>query len=332
MSVLITGGVGFVGMNLTEELTSRGETVVLFDRGPLPACVAAALKLTSPRPIFVEGDVTKADGLITVLDRHRCARIVHLAAITAGPVCEAEAPEAIVAVNVVGTVNVLRAAKLTGATKVVYVGSGSAYGSAWYEGGLLQEETSPSKPESLYGITKLAAEQAALRLAAIWGINLAAVRLGSVCGPWERPTGARERMSPYLQLARMALRGETAVLPADEVRRDWIYSRDVAAGLAALLSSPAAQGLMHLSSGIEWHHPLMTWCDVLASAYPAFCWRTVKPGEHANIDMIDHRDRSLMSIERLVGATGFKIMFSSEAASVDYLTWIKNHESALVSS
>ena len=180
MSVLVTGGCGFVGINVAEELIARGNRVVLFDRIGLPSAADRLLRERDPRLAVVIGDVRDLPLLKAVFREHGVQRVIHTAVITAGATREAREPNEIIDVNLHGTVNILEAASSVGCERVIYVGSGQAYGATHEERVSLREDISPSRPEEVYGITKFAAEQIALRLGALWKISVISVRLGSV--------------------------------------------------------------------------------------------------------------------------------------------------------
>src|SRR5690606_9753123 len=143
----------------------------------------------------------------------RIDRLVHGAAVTAGVAREKRDPATIVEVNVAGTARVLEAAHRHGVGRIVHVSSGSAYGRSLFECARLYEDATPERPETMYQITKFAGERTVLRLRALYGLDLVCTRLGSVIGPWERDTGVRDTLSTHFQLAQMAARGKTAVLP-----------------------------------------------------------------------------------------------------------------------
>ena len=81
-------------------------------------------------------------------------------------------------------IKVLDAAHRHSAQRIIYIGSGAAYGESLYRLPRLYEE-SPSIPKTLYSITKHAAERMCMRLRELWTLDLACVRLGTVIGPWE---------------------------------------------------------------------------------------------------------------------------------------------------
>ena len=141
-------------------------------------------------------------------------------------------------------------------------------------------------------------------------------------GPWERDTGVRDNYGTHTQLAGMALAGKTAVLTPREVRRDWIYSRDIAAGLIALLDAPTPpHALYNLSSGVEWVNPIREWCDTLKKEYPRFEYRVAAAGEEPNIWYTDV-DRSLMDVGRIAQDVGFVPRYQMIEAYADYLDWL----------
>jgi nucleoside-diphosphate-sugar epimerase len=324
VAVLVTGGFGFVGLNVVEALLARDERVVVFDRQqpPFPTRDHPALAAE-----VVIGDIADARQVDAAFQRFDIRRVVHAAAVTAGTEREAAQPERLLQVNVQGTLNVLQAARHATCARVVYVSSGQAYGKTHDEGGRLYEEQSPSRPTDLYGISKFTAEQMALRLGELWHLDVVAARIGSVCGPWEFDTGVRDMLSPYLQVVRLALRGQCAVLPPGEVWRDWIYGVDVAEGLVALLQAGASKHrFYHLSSGMDWRGTFGTWCETLRTRYPGFSWHVARGDEPPNVSFVVERDRAAMDIGRIAEDVGFRPRFGPHQAYADYIEWISRHE------
>lgn len=99
MSVMISGGTGFVGLNVVEALLMRGERVVIYAIDTPPdAAIRAFTKL--PGDLIVErGDVRDADAFASALRRHAVDRLFPFAAITSGPAREREGPERVLEVN-----------------------------------------------------------------------------------------------------------------------------------------------------------------------------------------------------------------------------------------
>lgn len=321
MSVLVTGAAGFVGLALVEHLLARGEHVVGVDLAPPPPEAREAFAALPGRFDAVEADVRDADALRHAFARHAPERLVTLAAVTADAARERAAPRTIFDVNVGGTIAALTVAAERGLARVVHASSGAVYGASGASAAHLVEDDTPLRPESLYGISKLAAEQAALRLAALHGLDLVVGRLGTCFGPWEADTGVRDTPSAPLQIVRLAERGAEVVLPRPSPR-DWLYVRDAAAGLAALLDvRRPAHRTVNVAAGFV--GALDDWCRAIAPAFPGLRWR-VDPGA-ANVDLYAPYDRAPMDVSRLTGGTAFVPRFDLAAAAADFLPWRRRH-------
>ena len=322
MAILVTGGAGFVGVNVVEALLELGHEVVSFDATAWPPEAARALDPYATRLHFESGSVLDVPAVDALFARYPMRQVIHAAAITSGANRESRDPGSIIDVNLRGTLNVLEAARRHDVSRAIYVGSGAAYGESLYRLPRLYEET-PSIPTTLYSITKHAAERMCRRLRELWNIDIVCVRLGTVIGPWERDTGARDNFGTHSQLAELALAGRTAVLTPREIQRDWIYSRDVADALLALLVAPSlSHTVYNLSSGVAWERPIERWCEALKRAYPDFTFRKAAGVEQANISYTD-RDRGLMDVGRLVHDTGFRPSYVAEKAYGAYLDWLR---------
>ena len=309
MTVLVTGASGFVGLAVTEALLEAGESVVAFDAAPLPAPAAAMFAALPGALRCVVGDVRDEAAVARAMAG--VDRMVSAAAITAGAAREAAEPELVIAVNVQAVATVTRLAASAGLRRVIHLSSVAAYGATAQTPGPLTEDM-PLRPAALYGITKAAGEAVALRLAALAGLDLAAVRLGSCFGPWEHATGLRDTLSPQQQILIAIRRGEDIVLESDAVR-DWLYVRDAAAGVLALLDAPALRHpVYNLGTGRAW--PLSAWCDALA---PGLAWR-VGPAPHVRT----WNERPVSSIDRLVADTSYRPRFGAAEAAADWLGFL----------
>lgn len=328
-TVLITGASGFVGLALAEHLLARGDHVVGYDLAPPPAIALRAFAALPGRFEAVRGDVRDAAAIGRALRDHGVERAVLLAALTADAARERATPQAIFEVNVGGVLAALDAAASAGVARVVLGSSGAVYGASGYATTTpLDELDTPLRPEGLYGISKQAAEAAAARLAMLHGIDLRIGRLGTCFGPWEAATGARDTLSAPWQVLHHARQGRAVRLPRDS-RRDWLYVRDAATALAALLDAPALPTpVHHLSAGFEWS--LGQWCDRVADWYPGFEWRIDGASGDAGaatddavlVDCYGPRDRASLSIRRLCADTGFVPRFDLPRAAADFHAWL----------
>ena len=322
MATLITGGAGFVGLALAERLIADGDRVVLFD-------LAAPQALARPELAgmrFVGGDIRSAADIDRALGTEAIDRVVHAAAITPNEQRERTHARDIVDVNIGGTVNLMeRIAACGGVARVVALSSVAVYGfSSPHPSDAYEEELSPPAPAALYGITKLAAEQAALRLGHLHGLDVRVARLGPVYGRWEHATGLRDALSPQHQVVQAALEGREVVLPR-AMHADWIYAGDVASGLANLCRASALQHrIYHVGGGRM--SDLVEWCGLVAARWPSLGWRLASPGEAPSVVYGMTQDRAPLSIARLQRDTGFVPAFDPQAALADYLGWLGHDE------
>ena len=326
MAVLVTGGAGFVGLNVVEQLLMRGEEVVIFGREPLPEAAARAFAPLSGKLSSIQGDVRDAGALRAVFANFFIDRLFPLAAITAGPSRESEDTETVLDVNLRGAAVTLRMAREAKVRRVVFPSSISVYGESLNTHGLLREDTTPPVPNSIYGVTKYAGERMALRLKELWGLDLVCARIGSVFGPWERDTGVRDLCGATMQMSLAALRGTHAVLPDKLLPRPWIYARDLARGLIVLLDAKSPKyPVYNIGSGLDWAPHMHAWPKLLAGAFPQFSWSVSDKPEEVNIDFRDPKPRGIEDISRISQEFGFSPQFLPEAAFTDYLDWLKGY-------
>lgn len=322
MRVLLIGGAGFVGLGIAEALLARGDDVTLFDRRQPPAAAEKALGALPGRLSVTAGDVC-ADADVRRAVAAQPDIIIYGAALTADAAREAAEPDRILDVNVGGLVRTLQAAGAGTVKRSILLSSASAYGDSAFQSAPLEETTAPT-PHSLYAVTKLAGEQFARRLAELGSLDVRIVRLSSVFGPWEHDTGARDTLSPPFQVALAALEGRPALLPR-ACLRDFVYVRDVAGGVLALIDSPTpAHDLYNIGPGSAW--PLLDWGRRLAGiARPGFECRLRRPGEAATINLHGDRDRASLAIARLRDELDYMPRFGMTESARDYGAWLAAH-------
>jgi UDP-glucose 4-epimerase len=305
----IVGGCGFVGLNIAVAAAGRGHAVTLFDRAPPPEAFRAGTSAT-----FVPVDVTVPDTLAALSDRG-IGLLICGSAITSGPARDAAEPGRVLAVNLLGLVNLLEAARAAGISRVVNLSSVAAYGAAGARHDPLTEERTPSEPKTLYALSKFASEVAAARLAALWEMDIRSVRLSSLFGPWERATGVRDTLSPHLQLLAAAEEGRAALLPHAGIR-DWTYAPDVAAAVLLLAGVERPRhGLHNISRGVT--SSVLAFGQALRRHWPRFECRIAEAGETPTVDMQIVGDRGSMDTARLIEDTAGAAVFRDPLDTVD---------------
>jgi dTDP-glucose 4,6-dehydratase len=326
LSILLTGGSGFVGLNVAELLLARGDDVVLFAATPPPEPAVREFSPAPGRLAVVIADVTDGAALDRAMRAHQVDRVIHAAAITAGAERDKREARRIAEVNLLGTIETLEAARRRAVRRFIQVSTGSVYGRAGVVdgGGFLEEDEPAPVPQSLYGITKYAAERTALRYRELFGMDVVAARLATVFGRWEFETGVRDSMSLVLQATRLAEAGREAVLPAGLEMRDWIYAPDAARALAALLDAERpSHDVYNVGTGRPW--TVAEWCDRLKVRYPAFSWRETRRSDELTVTLLGSGGRSPFAARRLRGDIGFVPRYGLDDAFADYMAWRDAH-------
>ncbi|MEQ8348576.1 MAG: NAD(P)-dependent oxidoreductase [Sneathiellaceae bacterium] len=326
----VTGGSGFIGLNLVEALLRRGETVLSISLDGFPAVAAAEFARLPGRVVDAVADVTDGDAVARLLAAHGIRRLFHGAVITAGEAREREAAARILEVNIVGATRVVEAAARSGVARVVLASSSAVYGEAFFGAGPVPETVQPV-PRNLYGISKLATELMGRRLAALHGLSVAAARITAAMGPWERDTGLRDTLSPMFQIACLAAEGRPVRLPKGGLR-DWVHAPDVAAALVRLLDAAELPHFAYnVSPGVTWHPA--RFCEALQAVWPALDWALVDDEAAATIAFMDDlgRTRQPADIGRLRDLwPGAEL--SPSAALDSFARWIADHPSWFAAS
>lgn len=234
MSVLVTGGAGFIGSHVCEGLLARGERVVAFDSFDdfyEPVVKEANLERARDHAGFslVRGDVRDADALGALPE---VDAVVHLAA-RAGVRPSIEQPALYADVNVMGTVRLLEWARSRGLERLVFASSSSVYGNN--EKVPFSESDPVDHPISPYAATKKAGELICHAAHALDGIGIACLRFFTVYGPRQRPDLAIHKFS------RLLLQGQPIPMFGDgTTSRDYTYIDDTVSGVLAALDWTAA--------------------------------------------------------------------------------------------
>jgi nucleoside-diphosphate-sugar epimerase len=295
---LLTGVSGFLGLTLAETLLAAGHRVVGLSHDDLPESARAAFAALPGRLEFVRCDLAGDVDLAALLAEHRPGFVITAAAITPGPGADGLLTARTIDVNVAATYALLETARAAGVRRFFQPSSMAVYG-AGVHGARPLRETDPARSDDLYSISKYAAERIALRCASLTGFDVRVGRIAALFGPWERETGVRDRLSPHLQLLRLAASGREVVVDR-RARRDWTPAEDVAAAIVGLLALPDPKyRLYNLGCGTCW--PFEHWPMALAAVRPDFAWRFAEPGETGSLVYHDSLEtpRQPLDITRL---------------------------------
>ena len=235
MRYLVTGGAGFIGSNIVEELVRRGQDVVVLD------------DLSSGKEenlAAIRGKIALHIGTIVDLAavQSACAGIdyvIHLAARTSVPRSVAN-PLETNRVNIDGTLNVLVGARDAKVRRLVFAASSSAYGETAQ---LPKTESMPASPISPYGVTKLAGELYAQVFGRAYGLENVSLRYFNVFGPRQDPSSQYSGVLSRFMLA--VIRGKSPVIFGDgEQSRDFTYIANVVDVTLRACEVPGASGMV----------------------------------------------------------------------------------------
>ncbi|WP_066190251.1 NAD-dependent epimerase/dehydratase family protein [Gracilibacillus timonensis] len=321
MTILITGGSGFVGINIIEKLLDEKQDIVNYATFPVPDEATYSFDNRSGHYKFIHGDVTDSFMLDSVMNNYDIETVIHGAVITPDFQQEQANSENISRVNYMGTVNVLEAARKHHIEKFIYISSVSVYGDSAFKGNILHEEATIPVPRTLYEITKYAAERTALRYKELFNMEVIVTRLGQVFGPWERYTGIRHTPSGPFQATRSALLYKEVHMERPGLR-DWVYSRDVAAAIWEIWKeNDSTYDIYNIGSGQQW--TMAQWCEMLLEKIPALQY-TIGKSEDNNVDFFVPADASMLSIKRLKTDIGYIPKYGIAEAYKDYMQWIED--------
>jgi nucleoside-diphosphate-sugar epimerase len=246
MTTLVIGA-GLVGAQVARLLVEDGERPVLLDHSAQPQAVG---QIVDPsKVVMMEGDVLRPLSIMKAIGDHKISSIIHTAAYPLLTLGAQREPYAAINLNIMGTVNVLEAARVAGIKRVVV--SSSSVLCSFFEGGegegdLMQEEALP-RPTTFYAATKQAVESLGLNYARWCGIEFAGMRYGAVFGPWNGAGGGGPS-NTVRQALRDAMAGREAKVP--EAAMEWVYSKDAARGtVLALRAKDLGSRIFNITMG-----------------------------------------------------------------------------------
>ena len=238
MRVLVTGGAGFIGSHLVDRLLEQGNSVRVLDNlssGPRRDLPGDGYQL-------IEGDVR--DRAIVEASLDGVDHVFHLAALVSVP-ASIQAPRDCYEVNLIGSLQVLQAAKVAGVQRVVLASSAAVYGDFL---GPVSEATAPA-PLSPYAASKLGMEQAAQLFTTTFGLETVCLRFFNVFGPRQAPDSQYAAVIPAFIQA--GLVQDPPVVHGDgQQRRDFVFVADaVQACLLAATREGASGSVINIGGG-----------------------------------------------------------------------------------
>ena len=233
---LVTGGSGFIGSHVVDRLVAeQAAEIVVFDAHPRAENLKEAV--ASGRVRLVEGDVGDQAALAEAASG--VDGVFHMAVLPLGP-CS-EDPRRCLDVNVVGTFNVLDAARRAGVRKVVFSSASSVYGDT----NETMDETHPLGARTMYGGSKIAGEYFARAFHDLYGLEYVILRYMNVYGP-------RQDGGLVINVLRRIRAGEPPTIMGDGSQSfDFVHVADVAGANVRAMASDVSEATLNVGGGNE---------------------------------------------------------------------------------
>ena len=244
MKILVTGGAGFIGSNLSQRLINEGHEVVVIDN--FNDYYDVSLKRDRVKEFLqdvtvIEGDITDAPFIEDLFKEHSFDVVCHFAA-QAGVRYSIEQPSEYVKANVLGMQILLETMKEAGVKQMVYAASSSVYGMDTKAP--FKETERADRPVSVYAATKRAAELLAYSYHNQYGLDVTCLRFFTVYGPWSRPDMA------MLKFADLMTSGKPIdVYNNGDLRRDFTYVDDIVEGFTRAIHKPLGYEILNIGNG-----------------------------------------------------------------------------------
>jgi nucleoside-diphosphate-sugar epimerase len=328
MSILVTGGTGFLGSYLVRYLVDEQgrDDVVVFDK----YVDLARLGDAAGRVRVIEGDVGDAGALAAVAREHRVDAIAHLASLLGNPRGDQLAPYVQAVCG--GFVNVMVAAQQAGARRVLFASSVAAYGTrdqATYTesepaADQLMTEEEEGTARDAYGASKLWSEAMGRYCSRILGTDFLVLRFGSTFGLGRSARGSYRsglvnapNSGHFMARVERAAQGHAIVMPNDAQIVDWTYAADAAH--AAWLGLTAHDPPHRLYNVAAERRPIGAFTAKLRELLPD-AEISSDPAEHATSE---HR---FMDGTRIREELGFRPRYTLETGLEDYIERLRDYQ------
>jgi UDP-glucuronate 4-epimerase len=305
MKILLTGGAGFIGSHLLEQLIARGDDVAVID--DFNDYYDPAIKRSNlPRGGFrlYERDIRAAAEIVL---REKPDLLVHLAA-RAGVRPSQSNPALYESVNVAGTLGLLEACRAAGVGRFVFASSSSVYGNAPVP---FREDFEDLRPISFYGVTKLLGEHYVRVYARLHGLQATCLRFFTAYGPRQRPD-----MAIHAFTAAVATGREIPMFGDGSTERDYTFVTDIVQGLLGAIGTPEPFAIYNLGeSRTVALRRLIELIGEHVGRTPRIRPLPEQPGDV---------QRTCASIERARARLGYAPKVSIEEGVKDFVAWFRS--------
>ena len=306
MRVLVTGGAGFIGSHITEELLRNGASVRILDN--FSSGKRENLEAFHGNLEILEGDLRDAEAIKAAV--RDVDLVFHLAAFVSVPQSMSD-PETCFAINVAGTVTLLEAARRAGVRKVVLSSSTAVYGNT---DKFPTDEETPLQPLSPYALSKQVNELYARLYSRTLSLPVVALRYFNVYGPRQRPDSDYAAAIPIF--VRRLVAGEPITIYGDgKQSRDFVFVKDVVRANLLAAESDAAGESFNVCTGHETTLlDLMEELSEVSPTSPQVRFETPRAGDIY---------RSAGNPEKAAAAIGFRAKTSLAEGLAQTVEWMK---------
>jgi nucleoside-diphosphate-sugar epimerase len=309
MTTLITG-LGLVGTSYAQHALKRGENVVFYDMAPRKDFLAR--KLGSAEVPVVQGDVRDLPSLIETMQKYKVDKVLHTAGLIGGKV--AQPVYAGMQINVMGTINVAEAVRLTGVKRLMQISTMGIYDRR-FEGDTPLDEAFHRGPGEAYGNSKVAKELMVEAYQRLFGFELIIVRLANVygVGHFAGGSGGGEMVQNLLQTG---IKGGVVKINQETARDfEYIYYKDLGRALDKAATVPlSAPTTLNIGTGV-----VIKFDDLIGTAEKLLPKLQVEliPGKPPR------SSKQPMDVTRAKKLLGFQTEYDLETGFKDYIEELK---------
>ncbi len=305
-SIVILGGLGFMGSHVSRKLVQSGLRVRIFDR---PSSARDLISDIVDQVEVIEGDITQPETVVSCLgDSEVVINLIH----TTVPGSSMADPEHDIVSNVAGTVGWLRQLDKTMVRRIIYVSSGgTVYG---LPESIPISEEHPTNPICSYGITKLAIEKYTAMYANLFGMNYLILRPSNVYGPGQQLHAGQGVIGVLGN--RVLNRQPLEIWGTGTNQRDYLFIDDLTRALTTLISYNGAHQIFNVSSGTG--HSVLEIVSILRSQFAPLPEVIHYPerGFDAPVNILDS--------SRIHAETGWRPTVPLEEGVMSTFAWLQN--------
>ncbi|MDA9328747.1 SDR family NAD(P)-dependent oxidoreductase [Flavobacteriales bacterium] len=260
MKILVTGGAGFIGSHLVDELLGNGHEVVVLDNLANGKEQNLEEASRNSKFQFIKGDIVSMKDCLNAMKGIEV--VYHLACL--GVRHSIHSPFENHQVNAEGSLNVLEAARKEGIDMFFYISTSEVYGKT---NSFPIRETDITMPLTVYGSSKLAGENYAHSYRECYGLNTHVLRIFNNYGPRAHHEGDSGEIIPR-SIVKIIYGENPVIFGKGDVTRDFFFVKDTAKVLSAFIETPPVERLMNIGTGVE--YTMIELLDALIKLMPTY--------------------------------------------------------------